>query len=118
MDAVAALIAKYPTITKVSGHNEYAAKACPSFNVQADPLSKLPAGAVVAPAPPLVATEIPPRQSFMDWFIGLIRQDLTFGAKPFRRPSVTGNGPLRRSKGSHHDRISHPPGHPVRRDAL
>lgn len=39
--ATKALIAKYPTIKKVSGHNQYAAKACPSFDVQKDPLSHL-----------------------------------------------------------------------------
>lgn len=41
METVKALIAKYPTIRKVTGHNEYAAKACPSFNVQNDPLGSL-----------------------------------------------------------------------------
>lgn len=34
------LVKKFP-ITLVSGHNQYAAKACPSFYVHNDPLSKL-----------------------------------------------------------------------------
>jgi N-acetylmuramoyl-L-alanine amidase len=41
MATVKALIAKYPTIKKVTGHREYAAKACPSFDVRRDPLGKL-----------------------------------------------------------------------------
>jgi N-acetylmuramoyl-L-alanine amidase len=36
-----ALIAKYPSIKKVSGHRDYAPKACPSFDVNTDPLGDL-----------------------------------------------------------------------------
>lgn len=38
---VKALIERYPTITKVTGHNQHAAKACPSFDVRKDDLGKL-----------------------------------------------------------------------------
>jgi N-acetylmuramoyl-L-alanine amidase len=36
-----ALLARYPKITKISGHNEYSTKACPSFDVQKDALGAL-----------------------------------------------------------------------------
>jgi len=43
MAACRALIAKYPSIAKVSGHNAYdQGKACPSFLVEDDPLSDIP----------------------------------------------------------------------------
>lgn len=35
------LATNYPSISKISGHNEYAVKACPSFDVQADLLGEL-----------------------------------------------------------------------------
>lgn len=38
-----ALMAKHKGIKKLSGHNEYAAKACPSFSVPSDPLGKIAA---------------------------------------------------------------------------
>jgi N-acetylmuramoyl-L-alanine amidase len=41
LDLAKALIAKYPAIKKVTGHNQYAAKACPSFDVRKDAIGAL-----------------------------------------------------------------------------
>lgn len=42
LDLAKALIAKYPAIRRVAGHNQYTnAKACPSFDVRKDPLGAL-----------------------------------------------------------------------------
>ncbi|MGO4672999.1 peptidoglycan-binding protein [Bosea sp. 2YAB26] len=38
---VKALIARYPTVKKVTGHNAYSSKACPSFDVRKDELGHL-----------------------------------------------------------------------------
>lgn len=41
IDLAKALVALYPSIKLISGHNQYAAKACPSFNVPSDPLGNI-----------------------------------------------------------------------------
>jgi N-acetylmuramoyl-L-alanine amidase len=40
-DLCLSLASKYPAIKKVTGHNQYAAKACPSFDVQKDELGSI-----------------------------------------------------------------------------
>lgn len=36
------LTSRFPSIKRIAGHNEYAAKACPSFRVPSDPLGNIP----------------------------------------------------------------------------
>lgn len=42
LELVKQLADLYPTMKLISGHNQYAAKACPSFNVPTDPLGNIP----------------------------------------------------------------------------
>lgn len=54
-DLIGGLRERFPTITTVSGHNQYAAKACPGFNVPAwlaKPPPEVEAPQTPAPQPP------------------------------------------------------------------
>jgi len=59
---LADLMRTYPTITKISGHNQYAAKACPGFNVPSWYAAERQTAPSSAPAPLLL---VPPRQSWL-----------------------------------------------------
>lgn len=41
LELTKALVGLYPSIKRISGHNEWAAKACPSFKVPADALGNI-----------------------------------------------------------------------------
>lgn len=45
------LLKQFPAIRTISGHNQYAAKACPSFDVRKDPLGSLPSEPLVSLVP-------------------------------------------------------------------
>jgi N-acetylmuramoyl-L-alanine amidase len=70
---LADLLKTYPGITKVSGHNQYAAKACPGFNVPSWYAKARPQATIPAPAPPAPTKPAP---SLWQRFLAL------FGAQP------------------------------------
>jgi N-acetylmuramoyl-L-alanine amidase len=70
---IADLRGRFPAITKITGHNQYAAKACPGFDVPTW-LDTTAQPAPLAPTPVPTQPDNSPLRAFLAWLAGVFQR--------------------------------------------